>query len=119
MNAAVLRRLNSERAHAGKRPLQASRALRLSAQAKARHLAKTGQLEHGRWWKLLYRFAGRRFGHVGENIAAGQDTPAEVVRAWMDSPAHRENILGRYTHVGIGRARAGIRIYWVTHFGEV
>lgn len=118
MSGAVVRRLNRERDNRGQRPLQTSRALRLSAQAKARYLAKTGELEHGTWWKLVYRFAGRQFGHIGENIASGQDSAAEVVRAWMDSPTHKANILGDYTHVGSGRAERHGRIYFVNHFGK-
>jgi len=39
---------------------------------------------------------------VGENLARGQATPEEVVRAWMDSPHHRENLLyPGWTRVGI------------------
>ncbi|WP_438346970.1 CAP domain-containing protein [Paenibacillus sp. FA6] len=28
----------------------------------------------------------------GENIAAGQTTPEEVMRVWMNSPGHREDV---------------------------
>ncbi|HIX28431.1 MAG TPA: CAP domain-containing protein [Candidatus Blautia stercoravium] len=41
----------------------------------------------------------------GENIAAGPAvaTPYSVMNAWMNSPAHRTNILnGNYTHMGVG-----------------
>ena len=33
------------------------------------------------------------FDSTGENIAAGQNTPKEVVEAWMNSTGHRANIL--------------------------
>jgi uncharacterized protein YkwD len=33
------------------------------------------------------------FMRLGENIAAGYDSPAAVVRGWMESPEHRSNIL--------------------------
>lgn len=50
---------------------------------------------------------------VGENIAKGQTTPAQVVRDWMKSDGHRKNILSQeFTDVGIG-------VYgnrWVQHF---
>ena len=39
---------------------------------------------------------------VGENLARMYDTPSEVVTAWMDSPDHKENIMGNYTHMGVG-----------------
>lgn len=39
----------------------------------------------------------------GENIAYGQDSPAEVMDAWMTSSGHRANILhSGYTNIGIG-----------------
>ena len=39
----------------------------------------------------------------GENIAAGQRTPSEVMNGWMNSPGHRANILGnQFGKVGIG-----------------
>jgi len=40
---------------------------------------------------------------VGENIAAGQLSPEEVVQAWMDNPPHRAVILNADFHeIGIG-----------------
>lgn len=38
---------------------------------------------------------------VGENIAYNYKTSAAVVQAWLDSPGHKENIVGDYTHFGI------------------
>jgi uncharacterized protein YkwD len=44
--------------------------------------------------------------NVGENIGWGTGsyaTPAEMVKAWMDSPGHRDNILKKdYREIGIG-----------------
>jgi uncharacterized protein YkwD len=57
---------------------------------------------------------------VGENIAAGAMTAAEVVQGWLDSPAHCENIMDpRFTDIGIAYAvnldsRSGI--YWTQDF---
>jgi len=56
---------------------------------------------------------------AGENLAAGQRSPAEVVRAWMESEdGHRENILNpEYGHIGIGVAMDNTgRLYWVQLF---
>ena len=39
---------------------------------------------------------------AGENIAIGQQTPQQVVSAWMDSPGHRDNILHPgYSRIGV------------------
>jgi uncharacterized protein YkwD len=65
---------------------------------------------------------------LGENIAAGQRSPQEVVDAWMNSPGHRANILdGSFRDVGIGVAvgpgawPGGFVdpsvIWWTTDFG--
>jgi uncharacterized YkwD family protein len=46
---------------------------------------------------------GIRYSSWGENIAKGQRTPEEVVRAWMNSPGHRANILGsHFNKIGVG-----------------
>ena len=39
----------------------------------------------------------------GENIAWGQKTPEDVMKAWMNSEGHRANILNaRFTKIGVG-----------------
>jgi uncharacterized protein YkwD len=51
---------------------------------------------------------GARSWSIGENIAWGTGalgTPRAIVKAWMNSPGHRENILnGTYRDIGIGIA---------------
>jgi len=38
---------------------------------------------------------------VGENIACNFSTAQSVVTAWINSPAHKANMEGNYTHFGI------------------
>ena len=38
---------------------------------------------------------------VGENIAYNYVTPESAMAAWLNSPGHKANILGDYTHFGI------------------
>jgi uncharacterized protein YkwD len=49
---------------------------------------------------------GARGWSVGENLAwgtGGLGTPQAIVRAWMNSPGHRDNILnGRFREIGVG-----------------
>ncbi|MEU4804406.1 CAP domain-containing protein [Actinosynnema sp. NPDC023587] len=54
-----------------------------------------------------------------ENIAAGQRTPEEVVKGWMESPGHRANILNcELKALGVGMARGGsYGVYWTQNFG--
>ncbi len=57
---------------------------------------------------------------IGENLAAGQRTPEEVVDDWLDSPCHRQNILNpAFTELGIGvRVGGTYDYYWVQEFGR-
>ncbi|MFD2942001.1 CAP domain-containing protein [Flavobacterium notoginsengisoli] len=38
---------------------------------------------------------------VGENVAYNYKTPEAALRAWLESPGHKENIEGDFTHFGI------------------
>lgn len=58
---------------------------------------------------------------VGENIAAGQSTPEEVMKGWMNSPGHRANILSEdFNKLGVGYVTAGDAYghYWVQIFSD-
>lgn len=52
---------------------------------------------------------------AGENIVKGQRIPQEVVKAWMNSPGHRANLLNaNFTHIGVGYVKTGN--YWTQQF---
>jgi uncharacterized protein YkwD len=64
---------------------------------------------------------------IGENLAWGGGSlasPLGTVRAWMNSPGHRANILSRnFREIGIGialgaPARVGDAATYTTHFGR-
>ena len=57
---------------------------------------------------------------VGENIAWGWRTPADVMNAWMNSAPHKANILNcsaRAIGVGLAYASNGTS-YWTQEFGS-
>ena len=60
-----------------------------------------------------------RFYLIGENLAAGHETPAQAMREWMNSATHRAVILDpRWSEVGIAVRTGGeYGIYWVQEFG--
>ena len=62
--------------------------------------------------------AGISYSSAGENIAAGQSSPQNVMDSWMNSPGHRKNILNRdFEYIGVGLARGGsYGIYWAQEF---
>lgn len=66
---------------------------------------------------------GLNFSYTGENIAAGQASPSEVVSAWMSSTkGHREAILSTdYKYMGVGfyyvpDGNDGYKYYWAQEF---
>lgn len=65
--------------------------------------------------------AGYSFQAAGENIAAGQTTPQEVVDGWLLSPGHCSNIMGPdFTEIGVGYVFAPedqFPHYWTQTFG--
>lgn len=77
--------------------------------------------EHGNWAKRIRRFIGRRHAtgaELAENIAYGQDSPQEVVRAWINSPGHERNMRDKtFRKIGVGFARQGDTEYWVVDLG--
>lgn len=57
--------------------------------------------------------------NVGENVAAGQETALDVMESWMESPGHRENILGDFEQMGgaLGKDTEG-KPYWCVVFAS-
>lgn len=53
----------------------------------------------------------------GENIAAGQSSPAAVVSDWTNSPGHYANMVnGDYTSIGVGCFYVDGHYYWAQSF---
>ncbi len=121
--AEVVALTNAERASAGLPPLADDRLLGVAAQAHSADMVARDFYAHtspeGRQPWDRATAAGCEHRGIGENIACGQRSPAEVVRGWMNSPGHRANILDPgFTHIGVGfvgGGRAGT--YWTQLFG--
>ncbi|MFD6288441.1 CAP domain-containing protein [Streptomyces sp. NPDC060205] len=121
--AEVLALTNAERAAAGLPPLAEDPLLTRAAQAHSADMVARAFYSHTApdgsepWDRAAAAGSPRRT--IGENIACGQRSPAEVVRGWMDSPGHRANILKpAFTHLGVGFAGGGSAgTYWTQLFG--
>lgn len=119
----VLELVNEERAKEGVAPLKRDANLAKAAQLHSEDMAANSYMSHtsldGRspWDRMAA--AGASFGTKGENVAAGQRTPEEVMNSWMNSQGHRENILNPdYKYIGIGVGYGGsYGIYWTQCFG--
>jgi uncharacterized YkwD family protein len=103
---------NEQRKQNGLPALQADTQLSGVAQKKSVDMRQNGYFSHtsptyGSPFDMM-RDNGVSYKTAGENIAQGQPTPQEVVKAWMDSPGHRKNILSPdFTHIGVGYDSSG------------
>jgi uncharacterized protein YkwD len=105
---AILDLTNQERTKAGLPALKLSLVLSKIARGHSANMAKQGKMEHvldGKTPGQRTKEGGYRFDVVAENIAWGEKgfTLAQVMKTWMDSKVHRENILQKeFTEIGIG-----------------
>lgn len=115
----VVELTNQERAKNGLSPLKANAELNYAADKYAQDMSEGGFFSHtgqdgSKAWDRA-EAVGYEARMMGENIAAGQRTPEEVVQDWMNSPGHRANILqSKYADIGVGFYNN----YWVQDFGS-
>ena len=89
--------------------LTVSPILTAAAQAKADDMAAKGYFAHvspdGKDSWYWFKQSKYPFTYAGENLAVDFSDSLDVERAWMNSPAHRANILnGHFTEIGIAVA---------------
>ncbi|WP_442636629.1 CAP domain-containing protein [Rossellomorea marisflavi] len=115
----VVELTNQERAKQGLPALKVDAELSKVAKEKSKDMQKNNYFDHnsptyGSPFDMMKQF-GIQYKAAGENIAQGQQTPEEVVQAWMNSEGHRKNIMSSdYTHIGVGYVEEGN--YWTQQF---
>lgn len=115
----VVKLTNAERTKAGLAPFKMDDQLMAAAREKSQDMQSKKYFSHtsptfGSPFDRM-KALGITYKSAGENIAQGQRTPQEVVKAWMDSPGHRANILNaQFTHIGVGYVANGN--YWTQQF---
>lgn len=120
MEDGVLRLVNIERNKARLKSLVASRELSKVALLKSEDMALFGYFDHispnyGTPFEMMTN-QGITYTAAGENIAKGYKTPEEVVKAWMNSPGHKANILSPlFNKMGLGIYVAD-STYWTQMF---
>jgi uncharacterized protein YkwD len=120
---AVRRQINVVRAARGLPRVHYGPTLDRAAEAHTRHMASTGRFAHegigdGTAADRVRR-AGFRRGW-GEVLARGNAPARDIVRGWMNSPAHRAILVDRrYDHVGVAN-KVGVdgRQYFAAVFGD-
>ena len=109
---ALVRTINTERARRGLRVLRPSRRLSRAADRHTGDMLRRGELDHssrdGTPFALRLRavVSWTRLGEVLAWTPHQATGPQTVVRMWLNSPSHRQQLLGRsYRRVGVGRRR--------------
>ena len=108
----VIRLVNEIRAQYGLNILTENWELSRVARYKSQDMRDRGYFSHtsptyGSPFDMMKAF-GLSYRSAGENIAYGYRTPEAVVKAWMNSSGHRENILSaKYTQIGVGYVASG------------
>lgn len=119
----VLALTNGERSAVGCPALTPNAQLAAAAKRHSDDMARTGNFSHtgtdGSTAAQRVTDAGYHFRTMAENIAAGQASAEEVVRAWMNSEGHRANIMNcELRDLGVAHAVDGNKkVYWTQDFG--
>ena len=120
---AILDATNKEREKEKLPPLKPNKTLCDVARAHSANMAQQGKMEHeldGKNPADRVKAAGYVYIHMAENIAVSDgEKPEGIVKAWMDSKEHKENILNeKYTEIGIGIGRNDKgETYYTQEFG--
>ncbi|MCL2157239.1 MAG: CAP domain-containing protein [Methanobrevibacter sp.] len=110
----VLDLVNKERSKVGVAPLKMDKVLSDAAKIRTKEVKR--KFSHTRPNGSPYYSLSSKI--KGENIANGQKTPATVMKAWMNSKMHKNNILNpKYKSIGIGYLK-GTSPYWVQLFSN-
>lgn len=103
----VLDQTNSERQKVGLAPLKYNETLSESATKKAQDMFSKNYWAHtspdGTSPWDFFKTVGYQYSVAGENLARDFYDTDSLLKAWMNSPTHRANIVnGKYQEIGIG-----------------
>ena len=122
----VLDQTNTERLKLGLKPLTFNSTLSKSAKLKADNMFTNNYWAHtspeGKSPWDFFKTTGYDYSVAGENLAKDFYDTEGLLKAWMNSPTHRENIINpKYQEIGIGVVNGilgGVKTTLVVqHFG--
>lgn len=111
--------VNKERARLGLRPVSGDYKIAKVADGHAKDMYRRNYFSHksldGSDLGDRLQKGGVQYFFAGENIAKGQQTSVRVMKAWMNSPGHRKNILNpQYGRIGVAK----VGDVWVQNFSN-
>jgi hypothetical protein len=124
VEAILVSETNESRSDADLPGLRVNPLLEEAARLKAEDMATKGYFAHTspegvRPWRWLSR-VGYTHAYAGENLAVNFLDSRDVVSAWLNSPAHKANLLNpHYTEVGAGTAKGmykGREVVFIVQF---
>ncbi|MGH8914206.1 MAG: CAP domain-containing protein [Acidimicrobiia bacterium] len=104
-----LAKINATREANGLSPLQIDGGLRSHARNHTQDMIDAGEIFHSSESELRAA-GGSGWERIGENVGRGQ-SPSSLHSAFMDSPSHRQNILGDFNYVGVGTGSSDGYLY--------
>lgn len=107
----IITATNSERQAAGLNILKVSNTLNKVAELKTADMVNNNYFAHVSPTQISPRYffekAGYDFRYAGENLAVNFTNDEHIVKMWMESPTHRDNILDPYyTEIGVAVLRS-------------
>ncbi len=111
--------VNQERIKAGVKPLKFNNDMYKAAMVRAKECDESFSHDrpNGTSCFTALKEAGVKYFSAGENIAMGYRTPADVMKGWMNSEGHRNNILNpNFTDFACGVYKSG---YWSQFFCKI
>lgn len=101
---------NKEREKAGLSALSANQLLTKAAIQKSRDIINSQAFQHninGRKFSSWVRDAGYEYSYTGENLAIDFYSAEGVLKAWLNSPSHKKNLLNEnFTEIGVAVVEA-------------
>jgi uncharacterized protein YkwD len=118
----VIESHNAIRADAKLPKLEVSDKLKEAAERHAKDMAAHDKMTHdgtdGSTPFTRIDEAGYVWKRAGENVAYGQSDAEAVMKAWMESPPHKKNILGGFSQIGVAMVESKDGTpYWCVNFG--
>jgi uncharacterized protein YkwD len=109
LERSIFNTVNQQRASAGLGPLRIDYTLVAAARSHSARMSAGNRLFHS---SNLAAAAPSAWRKLGENVAMSTSVDTMNSRL-MESPIHRDNILGNFDHIGVGAVVVGNKI-WVT-----